>query len=240
MKSRLIFFLLSFLMSSTVVAGEGTLWVVLSGNGTCRRPVNSRFVPKLINAKLFEAFHQTFWRTGAIEDDDSVIYGCYEWLSPQMQVLDLRGGASMVPVHESGLDQFVADRADSFSNIIIIGHSHAGWLAMKLASSDRLLAVTEAPVALVTMDPVSRVTCQQLREPGCREAPRDFTAAELSTLHVRTRWLNIYHSPAAVLGSGSIAAAHKNTRISVNHVRMEDSPFAWRIVSDFIGQHHNH
>lgn len=234
MLTRFWILLFSFVFSSPLSAAEGNLWVVLSGNGSCRRPVNSRFVPNLINAKLFEAFHQTFTPRGLIRKSDNIIYGCYEWLSPRMQVLDLRGGASMVPIDESELDQFVAERSSGAKRITIIGHSHAGWRAIKLAASRDLLDVVDVPLTLVSMDPVSRVTCQQLREPGCREAPRDITADELSDLNTRTTWLNIYHSPAAVLGSGEIPAAHVNRRIRVNHVRMEDSPVSWQLIADFV------
>lgn len=210
------------------------LFVVLGGNGTCRRRVMSPVVPGLINAKLFDAFNGWFLRRGLVRSQDNVIYACYEWLSPQMQFYDLHGEGQMIPIHENQLDEVVVSRAQNVTKVVIIGHSHAGWRAMKLASSEYMLNSLQVPVVLATMDPVSRVTCQRVREPGCREAPRDITPEEFDRLHTRTTWFNIYHTPAAFLGSGPMAAAHYNQWVPVNHISMENDRRTWRIVTGFV------
>ena len=210
------------------------LYVVLGGNGTCRNPLSSQ-IPGLINAKLFDAFNRWILWNGVAKRSDNVIYACYEWLSPQMQYYNLRAGVSqMTIIDETQLDDVVIASAQNVRKIIIIGHSHAGWRAMKLASSPALLNATNVPIVLASMDPVSRVTCQQVRQPGCREAPRDFSAEEFYQLNTRTTWLNIYHQPAVFLGSGPIAAAHYNLHVLVNHISMENDNSTWRSVTQFV------
>ena len=230
-------FLLSIVSLNIYAAkddGGSNLYVVLAGNGSCGRNSMSGVVPGLINAKLFDAFNSWVLLGDMVRAEDNVIYACYEWLSPQMQYYDLRGQAQMNPIHESQLDEVVVSRARNVRKIIIIGHSHAGWRAMKLASSAHLLNAVPVPILLASIDPVSRITCQQIREPGCREAPRDITREEFELLNTRTRWLNIYHKRAVFLGSGAMAAAHQNLRVFVNHMAMEDNGNVWKHVRQFV------
>ena len=218
-------------------SGGSVLYVVLSGNGTCRRNVMSNVVPGLINTKLFDAFNRRMLTSGVVRKNDQVLYACYEWLSPQMQFYELGGVKHMEPILETELDDFVLARAHDIHKIVIIGHSHAGWRAMKLASSPVIHEAFPVPMILASLDPVSRVTCQKLREPGCREAPRDITQQEFETLHTKTTWMNIYHSPAAALGSGPMPAAHQNIHVMVNHMAMENNFGVWTKVSQFVRGH---
>ena len=219
---------------AVVAPATSNLYVVLSGNGTCNRNGTSSVVPGLKDVVLFDSFNRWLLTSGTLTGADNVIYACYEWLSPQMQFFELRGRPVMAPMHESQLDALVVSRAQNVRKIIIIGHSHAGWRAMKLASSPYLLSTVPVPILLASIDPVSRVTCQRLREPGCREAPSDFTPAEFYQLNTRTTWLNIYHQPAVFLGSGPIAAAHYNLHVLVNHISMENDNSTWRSVTQFV------
>lgn len=214
-----------------VVAGN--LYVVLSGNGSCPKGAPSRVAPGLQENELFMAFNQWIYSGGVLTANDRVIYACYEWQSPQMKFYDLKAERQMLPIFETQIPELVVGRMQGFSKIFIVGHSHAGWLAMKLASSPMLLTYSAVPILLATVDPVSRVTCQRLREPGCREAPRDFTATELQNLNTRTRWLNLYHQPAIILGSGPIAQAHQNIRVNANHVAMQMDATVWQNVRQF-------
>lgn len=214
-----------------VVAGN--LYVVLSGNGSCPKGAPSRVAPGLQENELFMAFNQWIYSGGVLTANDRVIYACYEWQSPQMKFYDLKAERQMLPILETQIPELVVGRMQGFSKIFIVGHSHAGWLAMKLASSPMLLTYSAVPILLATVDPVSRVTCQRLREPGCREAPRDFTVTELQNLNTRTRWLNLYHQPAIILGSGPIAQAHQNIRVNANHVAMQMDATVWQNVRQF-------
>jgi len=209
------------------------LYVVLSGNGSCPKGYPSRVAPGLQENELFMAFNQWVLAGGIITASDRVIYACYEWQSPQMQFYDLGAERRMMPLLETQIPELVVGRMPGFNKIFIVGHSHAGWLAMKLASSPMLLSYSSVPIVLATIDPVSRVTCQRLREQGCREAPREFTPVELQNLNVRTRWLNLFHQPAIILGSGPIGAAHQNVRVNANHVAMQTDASVWQTVRQF-------
>lgn len=212
---------------------SGNLYVVLSGNGSCPKGEPSRVAPGLQENELFMAFNQWIFSGGVLTANDRVIYACYEWQSPQMKFYDLKAERQMLPILETQIPELVVARMQGFSKIFIVGHSHAGWLTMKLASSPMLLNYSAVPILLATVDPVSRVTCQRLREPGCREAPRDFTVTELQNLNTRTRWLNLYHQPAVILGSGPITQAHQNIRVNANHVAMQMDPTVWQNVRQF-------
>jgi hypothetical protein len=211
----------------------GNLYVVLSGNGSCPKGAPSRVAPGLQENELFMAFNQWIFSGGVLTANDRVIYACYEWQSPQMKFYDLKAERQMLPLLETQIPELIVGRMHGFGKIFIVGHSHAGWLAMKLASSPMLLTYATAPIFLATVDPVSRVTCQRLREPGCREAPRDFTAIELQNLNTRTRWLNLYHAPAIILGSGPISQAHQNVHVNANHVAMQMDATVWQNIRQF-------
>jgi hypothetical protein len=209
------------------------LYVVLSGNGSCPKGYPSRVAPGLQENELFMAFNRWIYSGGVLTANDRVIYACYEWQSPQMKFYDLKAERRMLPILETQIPELVVTRMQGFGKIFIVGHSHAGWLAMKLASSQLLLTRTTVPIFLASIDPVSRVTCQRLREPGCREAPRDFTSAELHSLNTRTSWINLFHQPAVILGSGPMAAAHRNYRVNANHVAMQTDATVWHYVRQF-------
>jgi hypothetical protein len=209
------------------------LYVVLSGNGSCPKGYPSRVAPGLQENELFMAFNQWIYSGGVLTANDRVIYACYEWQSPQMKFYDLKAERRMLPILETQIPELVVGRMQGFGKIFIVGHSHAGWLAMKLASSPLLLTRSTVPIFLASVDPVSRVTCQKLREQGCREAPRDFTTFELQSLNTRTRWINLYHQPAVILGSGPIASAHQNIRVNANHVAMQTDTTVWQYVRQF-------
>ena len=216
-----------------VAAAPANLFVVLSGNGSCPKGSPSRVAPGLQENELFMAFNQWIYSGGVLTANDRVIYACYEWQSPQMKFYDLKAERRMLPILETQIPELVVGRMQGFSKIFIVGHSHAGWLAMKLAASPLLLSSATVPMFLASIDPVSRVTCQRLREQGCREAPRDFTAVELQNLNTRTRWINLYHQPAVILGSGPIAYAHQNIRVNANHVAMQTDATVWQNVRQF-------
>jgi len=248
MKNTVIAFIVSiflaiagpvFAQTAPTVSNWSTsnLFVVLSGNGSCPKGYPSRVAPGLQENELFQAFNQWILLGGQVTASDNVLFACYEWQSPEMKFYDLRFAPQMVPILETQLDELVLPRAQYARKLIIVGHSHAGWRAMKLAASPLLLNSLNIPIVLATIDPVSRVTCQRLREPGCREAPRDFTQAEMTQLNTRTVWLNLFHQPAIILGSGPIGYAHFNYQVNANHVAMQTDPTVWQTVRQFFASY---
>ena len=221
-------------LGAEVSESASNLFVVLSGNGSCDKGGGTVIAPGLRENELFWAFDQWVMPSGLVKPSDNVLYACYDWQSPVMRLYDLRYRQQMIPINETELDGFVYAHARTARKIVIIGHSHAGWRAMKLASSPLLTSFLPVPILLATIDAVSRVTCQRLREPGCREAPTDFSQMEWSILNTRTVWTNLYHQPAIILGSGPMAAAHFNQNFNANHVQMQTDPYVWQSVRNFI------
>lgn len=210
------------------------LFVVLGGNGSCTASTISKVIPGLIEARIFKSFVDSIVTSGFVSQTDQVIFGCYEWMSDQMNFYELRGEQRMQPLHETQLDALVLSRAQSVRKIIIIGHSYGGWRAMKLASSPYLLNNTRVPMILVTFDPISKVLCQRIRETGCREAPADLSPPELYQLNTRTRWLNTYQEQGLLLGSGPIGAAHFNIKANSDHLDIQTNQEVWQSVKGFI------
>ncbi|NBX69575.1 MAG: hypothetical protein EBR01_11500 [Proteobacteria bacterium] len=235
---------LCFIFSESILATvlptkqPPSLFVVIAGNGSCRRKTTFQNIPGLIDTQLFQSFVQTMLNKGAVTNEDHIIFACYEWQSPQMKYYERNISNYMSPIHESQLDQVVLRQASHFQRIVIIGHSHAGWRAMKLASSPLLLNTVQVPILLATIDPVSRIQCQRLRDPGCRHAPTDLSKEEFSQLKTRTHWLNLYHQPAKILGSSPIREADCNVKVDANHVLMQTDPLVWKNIYQFVRSHY--
>jgi hypothetical protein len=105
---------------------------------------------------------------------------------------------------------------------------------MKLATALLQVPNIRVPFTLVTIDPISKVHCTSPLDPGCREAPQDFSPQELEQLNSRTRWLNAVQEPAVVLGSKPIAAAHVNLKIAGNHFTIPKDTGLWQAIVQFV------
>jgi hypothetical protein len=192
-------------------------------------------MPGLVNSDLFESFITTMMNTGYVKQNDNIIFACFETLSPQMQVYDVKYRPQMVSIHESQLDGIVIPQAQQAGRVVVIGHSYGGWKSMKLVSSPQLLGYVQAPIQLVTVDPISKVNCTNPLMPGCRQAPSDFTDVEFATLNSRTRWLNAVQEPGIVVGSDAMAAAHFNLKFTgANHFSIVNDARLWQAVTEFV------
>ena len=213
----------------------GTLFVVISGNATCSPARFGGAMPGLVNSDLFESFITTMMNTGYVKQNDNIIFACFETLSPQMQVYDVKYRPQKVSIHESQLDGIVIPQAQQAGRVVVIGHSYGGWKSMKLVSSPQLLGYVQAPIQLVTVDPISKVNCTNPLMPGCRQAPSDFTDVEFATLNSRTRWLNAVQEPGIVVGSDAMAAAHFNLKFTgANHFSIVNDARLWQAVTEFV------
>jgi hypothetical protein len=113
------------------------------------------------------------------------------------------------------------------ADIFIVGHSHGGWMAMKVAYQMRFIEVAKLQ-QLLTIDPISYTLCAShwfpfhvlyntfnwLGEPdNCHKAPADLdhiipTIAQTAS----QRWVNIYQDSMPYLTSGPIEQADQNIR----------------------------
>ncbi len=140
------------------------------------------------------------------------------------------------------------------SPIIIIGHSFGGWMAMRAP-----LVKIEQPIPiLITMDPISAVTCNiavlekiinwDVTKPppansqGCTTSPSDITAAQRQIIRANvSRWVNIWQLDSLnFLHSTEINEA-ENIRIyqdsapSLNgHISLGLNPEVWLKIESYI------
>lgn len=220
---------------SGMPAALGTLFVIISGNSTCNPAVFSSPMPGLVNSSLFESFISTMMNTGYVKQNDNIIFACFETLSPQMQVYDVKYRPQMVSIHESQLDGIVIPQAQQADRVVVIGHSYGGWKSMKLLSSPQMQSYVQAPIQLVTVDPISKINCTNPLMPGCRQAPSDFTDVEFAVLNSRTRWLNAVQEPGIVVGSDAMPAAHVNLKFTgVNHFSIVTDQRLWQAITQFV------
>ena len=211
-----------------------TLYVVIGGNGTCTVSHPSPLFHNLQSNSLFTGFESWLVKPGYLTPQDNVIFACYEWLSPMMRFYDVRYQPLMTSIHEGQLDVLVLSRSYGMARVVVIGHSHGGWRAIKLAASPYLAAHLTMPITLVSIDPVSRITCLKLRESGCREAPRDLSWDEMNYLNSRVRWLNAYQDNGIFLNSGAMTAAHANIPVISNHVAIQTNVTVWQAVVSWV------
>jgi hypothetical protein len=106
--------------------------------------------------------------------------------------------------------------------VILIGHSHGGWMALKLAT--RLPAAIDVR-ALVTLDPISPLHCSVANAfsmligsppPGCTQAPPDIDpAAQLEITKRVGVWQHYYQTQFSRLHSGPFSTLAKERSVEV-------------------------
>lgn len=133
--------------------------------------------------------------------------------------------------------------------VILIGHSHGGWLAMHTASQ---LAPDIALSFLVTIDPISREACPPLLfgsglaaklvgDPyrhSCEQFPPDITDEVQFALARRSKgWLHLYQTRTSHLHSSGSVRAHVSRemvypQIELNeaHSFIAEDPDAWHLI----------
>ncbi len=147
----------------------------------------------------------------------TTLLGCYTLDASQVTYTtsEAPGVNRTVPVPDLLNAVLTLVRKHPGAPLFIVGHSYGGWTAIDLAV--RLPKSVEI-VALVTLDPISRVNCLPLdvlapadspeAKVGCREAPADFGAAKLRAVASRAgSWNNFYQTSSVQLHSGPIAQA---------------------------------
>lgn len=215
------------------VTADRNLFVVISGNGTCNPKRNSDAIAGLWSTDLFDYFIRNILNQRMIRPQDDVLFLCYERLSPDMNFFDLRSSREMQPIDETQVDSLVLSRSRGVRQLFIVGYSYGGWRSMKLAASPAIIAATPLPSILVTIDPISKVTCTHAFDSGCHEPPQDFSVQEMQTLNTRTRWINLFETQGLLVSSGSISSAHQNYEIDANHLNVTGRDAVWSTIVPF-------
>ena len=111
-----------------------------------------------------------------------------------------------------------------------VGHSHGGWWALKLALQ---LADQIHFDRLVTIDPISRVTCRPPNIMGCLGAPRDISESEYQQIAESVgKWSNYYQSRTPYLHSSAIPGASENIELPIDHLKIDNSAEVWRQIRE--------
>ncbi len=117
------------------------------------------------------------------------------------------------------------DDASEAPDVMIAGHSHGGWMAIRVASQLSLIEGLKIR-ELLTIDPVSYTLCASKWFPAyitmkvigwggepadCHRAPRDLEAIEpIVAAKTGHHWTNIYQDTMPFVSSGAIASATRN------------------------------
>ena len=141
------------------------------------------------------------------------------------------------------------------TDVFIAGHSHGGWMAMRVAYQLSLMANATLR-QLLTIDPVSYTLCSSQWFPAnaiwntfdwwsapgdCHRAPRDLLQLNPTIAKgTNGQWINIYQNSMPYLTSGPIAEADKNIRYEPDtnmdwitaHRAIVHSDWTWAIFKD--------
>ena len=217
------------------------IFVYLQGYNSCGR-VEERPVRQFLEAASLNPNSKLYWGCydgGHIThlDDTKEHFYLYtmnnrgQW-SKGVEVEPQSGSLEIALKLHKDLKQFAdtaaqAQREPEEADVFIAGHSHGGWMAMRLAY--QMAFIKNAKLQqLLTIDPVSYDLCASswfpltvlyntfnwFGEPSdCHRAPRDLehinpTIAQTADGH----WINIYEDSMPYLTSGPIEHADKNIR----------------------------
>ena len=236
------------------IPGDPIFWMVGGWNSCKEKAPDMRPSPWGMNA--YQNFLPMFERLKATRFPKSEYFA--SCLTPDIRDVKLVSsstGGEILDIPRESAISLVAKRASELNApIIIIGHSYGGWISMKAAQTK-----TETPVKLLlTMDPISAVTCTQdvmaqilemkilddlfAAPPGCTSSPQDITEVERNLIRSNIgRWVNIWQIDTFNLLHGSPISQAENEQITqdglaaVNgHIALGLNPLVWQKIQGYI------
>ena len=196
------------------------VFAFLGGYASCKDPLQGfKSIDKSRAALLLKEAKAA--AIGGGRPEPKTLLACY---SAEPTTLVYKLSANPGVVRQSALPEMVAALTKLVNSVTapevyIVGHSYGAWAGMKLALA---LPKTAKVRALIAVDPISSKNCLPRQflgsllarpTPGCIEAPKDFTAAELANVAQRvSTWLNLYETDSPFLHSGPIAVAQNSRR----------------------------
>lgn len=216
------------------------IFIYLQGYNSCRR-IEDRPVRLFLNATADNPNSKLYWgcfdggHVTHLSDTKEYFYITSmnkkgEW-APMQDVEPQSGSLQIANYIYKDIKQFNSQYAKGKTpqktNVFIAGHSHGGWMAMRVAYQISLIENAKLQ-QLLTIDPISYTLCAShwfpfhilyntfnwLGEPdNCHKAPADLdhivpyisSAADGS-------WINIYQESMPYLTSGPVDAADRNIR----------------------------
>lgn len=143
-------------------------------------------------------------------------------------------------------------RATRTRQVVIIGHSHGGWLALQVALR---LPVDVQLAYLVTLDPISLLYCGPLEfasiapaeaigDPhslDCQRFPRDVDESQQASIAKRSLgWLGYHQAQTMKLRSSAPKWAHRAREVVLPvedgeaHQAIADDPGIWREIAEVV------
>lgn len=108
--------------------------------------------------------------------------------------------------------------------LIVAGHSYGGWLAMMLGAS-----FSERLSALITIDPISRVTCSFMTPAGCLQAPTDISHSKRLDIKGNADvWINFWQDRTFYLHSSTMNEADFNYQEQAEHTDIDSHDDVWQ------------
>lgn len=216
----------------TDASTENVLLAVMGGNLSCDRNADGDLTPRGMDMEgPFRELRDELEGNAAYDVD--YILSCYGQTDDDT-VHYVNAAEPRSPRSGTAEEYFAAVEAKAetreSTRLIVAGHSYGGWLAMKT-----VLGITHAVDHLVTIDPISRVTCSFDDPWGCTSAPTDIEPPQREEIASASRlWSNFYQTKTFYLHASPIDEAHENEELPVRHTRIETHGDVWeRMASEF-------
>jgi len=148
-------------LSSAAIAAKGPVIVVMSGFSTCARDADGSYTPwsnsitnrrgvaliDKVSAVAKSSDEQPRWLASCFDP-----FGVIHYQSIYSNKVQWASGGDSQPFRE-----FIQDASEDFQRpIVIIGHSHGGWLASRVVAD---MGLSMPNTTLITIDPISYMEC---------------------------------------------------------------------------------
>jgi hypothetical protein len=216
------------------------IFIYLQGYNSCRR-IEDRPVRLFLNAAANNPNSKLYWgcfdggHITHLNDTKEYFYLTHmntkgEW-APMEEVEPQSGSLQIASYIFKDIKQFnsrySSEKTPPKTNVFIAGHSHGGWMAMRVAYQMSLIENVKLQ-QLLTIDPISYKLCAShwfpfhilyntfnwLGEPdNCHKAPAELDHIIPQIANAADgHWINIYQESMPYLTSGPMDAADQNIR----------------------------
>jgi hypothetical protein len=148
-------------LSSAAYAAKGPVIVVMSGFSTCSRDADGSFSPwsnSITNRRGVALINKVSAEAKSSDEQPRWLASCYDpfgvihYQTSYGSTIQWASGGDSQPFRE-----FLQDASDDFARqVIIIGHSHGGWMASRVIAEMGLIM---SNTMLITIDPISYMDC---------------------------------------------------------------------------------
>ncbi len=225
----------SLVKSTNPPPQDRLLAIVMSGNKSCHRHHNNPYSP--ISASMYPDFKKFKEKMEATENMTiDFVLTCYD-INGRLYLATSENPDEVTDADEDGvlpyIEKFRASRMGH--RLLLIGHSYGGWLSLKTTLSLQSELESLPRLTLVTIDPISKITCSPFKPFGCSSSPTDITLPEYQTIGTSSNpWLNYYQRQTPIVRSSPIERATQNIEVHTSHMDIDNQPIVWSGVETAI------